>query len=631
MIGRYADLNVYREIFKSHDFYKVMMGSSLIPAALVAQSMEFRLLSFLTLKDLLLLASILINGFPIILNALKGVVNRQVNVDELVSVAVIACVINGNFLEAAIVSAIMVFGTLIEEAVSDSARYAIQKLMEITPETAVIERQGKEVTVQVKDIKKGDVLVVRAGQVIAVDGEAIEGLAAVDESSITGEPIPVKKEHQDRVFAGTVSVDGFLRIQAQKVGQDSTMGKIIQMVNTAEQSKTRSSKIVDQYAAWFTPVILVTALATFLVTRDLTRAITVLIVGCPCSFLLAGPVSTVAAIGRAAQQGILVKGGQYLENIALATTFCFDKTGTITLGKPWVVEIIPLGLWRQDQILARAAAVERKSLHPLALAIVERAEALGCSIGEASQIQSWPGKGISGRVGQETIEILTTGHYAEKGFTTVAVYVDGEIAGYICMEDQARATARPAVQALRNLGIQEIALISGDQDAPVRKVADQVGFKTWASCQSPQDKLDHLAAYGRGKLVYVGDGVNDAPALKASDTGIAMGFKGSDVALETADIVLMNDDLTQLPFLIGLSRKMVKVIKINIAISFGINFLSVAAGAAGLLTPVWGAISHNIGAILVVALASSLRFTNNRPDDKAESFLNKGQIETLNP
>lgn len=610
MIGRYADLNVYQEIFKSNDFYKVMMGSLLIPAALAVQSLEFRVISFLTLKDLLLLASILVNGFPIIINAVKGVIHRQVNVDELVSIALIACVINGNFLEGAIVSAIMVLGTLVEEAVSDSARHAIQKLMEITPETAVIERQGKEMTVPVKEIEKGDVLVVRAGQVIAVDGDVIQGMAAVDESSITGEPIPGKKEEKDKVFAGTICVDGFLRIQAQKVGQDSTLGKIIQLVNAAEQSKTRSSKLVDQYAAWFTPVILAAALITYFMTQDLTRAITVLIVGCPCSFLLAGPVSTVAAIGRAAKKGILVKGGQYLENIAQATLFCFDKTGTITLGTPRVAEIISTGTLDRKQILGRAAAVERKSLHPLALAIVEKAEALGCSIGEANQIQSQPGKGISGRVGQETIELLTTDHFAEKGFTTVALHVDSKTVGYICLEDQARPTARSAVQALRNLGIQEIALISGDQEAPVRKVADQVGIKTWASCQTPQDKLDRLTAYGRGKLVYVGDGVNDAPALKASDTGIAMGFKGSDVALETADIVLMNDDLAQLPFLIGLSRKMVKVIQLNIAISFGINFLSVAAGAAGLLTPIMGAVSHNIGAILVVALASSLRFTN---------------------
>jgi len=306
--------------------------------------------------------------------------------------------------------------------------------------------------------------------------------------------------------------------------------------------------------------------------------------------------------------GILVKGGQYLENIAGATIFCFDKTGTITKGIPAVVEVISCGTLDEQQILSRAAAVERKSLHPLALAVVDRAAALNCPVKEATDIQSAPGRGISGRVDKENIEIMSVDKYGNKGFTTVALVVDGTQAGYILMEDLPRETARAALQAIRDAGISEIVMISGDQEAPVSKIARQVGITSWVSCQKPEDKLKRLAEFGSGNLIYVGDGVNDAPALKASDTGIAMGLKGADVALETADIVLMNDDLTQLPFLIGLSRKMTRIIKINIGISFVINFLSVAAGAAGWLTPVWGAISHNIGSILVVALASSIRF-----------------------
>ncbi|MBU0969639.1 MAG: cadmium-translocating P-type ATPase [Proteobacteria bacterium] len=608
MIGRYADLNVYQEIFKSDDFYRVMAGSALIPIALLLKPVA---VSYFSLADILLLLSVLINGVPIVFNAVKGVADRQVNVDELVSIAVIACVINGNYLEAAIVSGIMVFGALIEEAVSDSARQAIQKLIEITPKTALIEREGKETRVLVADITKGDVLPIRAGQVIAVDGQILTGIIEVDESAMTGEPIPVSRQEKQMVYGGTVCVDGFARICALKVGADATMGKIIRLVEAAEKSKTRSSKIVDQYAKWFTPVILLAALATYFGTWDVTRAITVLIVGCPCSFLLAGPVSTVAAIGRAAKAGILVKGGQYLENIAGATVFCFDKTGTITRGKPFVVKTISRGDLDEQQILSLAAAVERKSLHPLALAIVERAKALDCRELDARDIQSFPGKGISGRVGTQKIEILSCDEFADQGVTTVAVQVDGQAVGYICMEDLPRSTAKSAVQAIRDAGIGQIALISGDREAPVSKVAQQVGITSWASCQKPADKLKRLAAYKNGQLVYVGDGVNDAPALKASDTGIAMGFNGSDVALETADIVLMNNDLGQLPFLIRLSRRMAATIKISIGISFFINFVSVAAGAAGLLTPIWGAVSHNIGSILVVVLAASIRFTKN--------------------
>jgi Zn2+/Cd2+-exporting ATPase len=433
-------------------------------------------------------------------------------------------------------------------------------------------------------------------------------VAAVQEASITGEPIPVRKGVQDRVYAGTICVEGFVRIKTLKVGADATIGKIIQMVRAAELSKVSSTKIVDQYAAWFTPVILAAALATFLMTQDVTRAITVLIVGCPCSFLLAGPVTTVAAIGRAARAGILVKGGKYLENIARATTFCFDKTGTLTTGEPVVAKIVLSEGFSESDLLSRAGAVEKKSLHPLALAIVAEAEKKGVVLKDAVNILSWPGKGISGDVGNETVEITTIETNGDQGYTSVEVLVNRSRAGVISLADQPRHDAAQSIQGIRDTGIQEVAMISGDQEKPVEKVARAVGIHTWWSCQKPGDKLERLRGYGRNRLVYVGDGVNDAPALKAADTGIAMGFKGSDVALETADIVLMNDDLSQLPFLIRLSKTMSGVIKVNIGLSFLINFIAVGAGAFGLLTPVMGAVTHNIGSILVVAIAASVRF-----------------------
>lgn len=608
MIGRYADLNVYQEIFKSEDFFRVMAGAALIPAALAVKPMNIHVLSFISLPDIFLLVSILVNGLPIVIEALKGMTKRQVNVDELVSIAVIACVLNGNFLEAAVVSGIMVFGALVEEAVSDSARHAIRKLMEITPKTALVEKEGREVLLKVSEIQQGDILPIREGQVISVDGEVVDGVAAVQEASITGEPIPVRKEVQDRVYAGTTCVEGFVRIKTLKVGEDATIGKIIQMVRAAELSKVSSTKIVDQYAAWFTPVILAAALATFLMTKDVTRAITVLIVGCPCSFLLAGPVTTVAAIGRAAKAGILVKGGKYLENIARANIFCFDKTGTLTTGEPVVAQIVLAGGYTETELLSLAGAVEKKSLHPLALAIVAEAEKRELPLKDAVNILSWPGKGIAGEVGKELVEITTIDTHGDQGYTSVEVLVNKERAGVICLADSPRQEAAQSIKAIRDTGIQEVAMISGDQEKPVEKVARAVGIHTWWSCQKPENKLERLSGYGRDRLVYVGDGVNDAPALKVADTGIAMGFRGADVALETADIVLMNDDLSQLPFLIRLSKTMSKVIKVNIGLSFIINFLAVGAGAFGFLTPVMGAITHNIGSILVVAIAASVRF-----------------------
>lgn len=376
MIGRHADLSVYRELFRSEDFIKVSFGAFLIPLSFILPKIQIVPSIDLTMLEIALLLSICVNGLPIMLKAGRGVLNKEINVDELVSIAIIACVINGNYLEGAVVSAIMVIGALVEEAVSDSARNAIRQLMEVTPQTTTIERDHREIEVDSKSVRIGDNVVLKAGDIIAVDGTVVEGTTSVDESSITGESIPVQKRKGDQVFAGTLCTNGFIRITADRVGQDSTLGKIIQLIEGAEQQKTRGGKIVDTYAAWFTPVILFAAGVTYLLTWDVTRAITVLIVGCPCSFLLASPVTTVAAIGRAAKAGIVVKGGKYLENIAESRGFFFDKTGTITTGEPEVVAVTTAAGVAESEVVAMAAALERGSLHPLAAAIIKKSRCL---------------------------------------------------------------------------------------------------------------------------------------------------------------------------------------------------------------------------------------------------------------
>lgn len=612
MIGRHADTSVYRELFRSSDFIRVFLGALLIPLSFLLPQIQVVPMLKLGLRDVVLLISIGINGVPIIMEAAKGLVNREINVDELVSIAVIACVINGNYLEGAVVSAIMVAGALIEEAVSDTARNSIKKLIEVTPNTATIEQDGKELLVDVQDITVNSVLVLKAGDTIAVDGTVIEGTTAVDESSITGESIPVSKNKGDQVFAGTICTDGYIKVRADRVGNDSTIGRIIAIVEQAEQQKTKSGKIVDTYAAWFTPAILSAALLTYLLTQDITRAITVLIVGCPCSFLLASPVTTVAAIGRAAKSGIMVKGGKYLENIAEAQAFFFDKTGTITIGAPEVVAITPVQGVTELEVLSKAASIERGSLHPLAGAILKKAAQENLDYAQATAIHTEAGQGISGLVEGVKVEVKTSNAVDESGYSNVDVVVDGKLYGTISFMDQPRAAASSTVQAIRELGISKIAIISGDQASPVRNTAQSVGINEYYASQKPIEKLEKIKAMAGGGVIYIGDGINDAPALKAADTGIAMGLRGADVALETADIVLMNDRLEQLPFLITLSRKMARTIKTNIWLSFAINFIAVLAGSFGLLTPITGAITHNIGSILVVALAASLRFMKEK-------------------
>lgn len=606
MIGRHGNLNVYQEIFKSRDFFRVAAGGMLIPAALALTRAGGLPVLHFSASDLVLMASIAINGVPIMMEAFRGMVKRQINVDELVSIAILACVINGNFLEAAVVSAIMVFGALVEEAVSDSARNAIQQLIKLAPKQATIEKEGLEVRVNVSDIVPGETIVIRAGETIAVDGVIASGATSVDESSITGESIPVVKRVNDPVYAGTLCVDGFIKAEATQVGENSTIGKIIRMVREAEESKTESAGIVDRYAAFFTPVILFVAALTFAVTQDITRAITVLIVGCPCSFLLAGPVSTVAAIGRAAKAGILVRGGRSLEKIATATGVFFDKTGTLTRGEPVVTRLAVEPGFTEKELLSLASAIETGSLHPLAKGIVVKAGKVGCDAQIATAILSEPGRGISGMVGKRRVEIVTSDRWAELGLTAVQVVVDKDTAGYIALQDRPRSSAQQTIQAIRKAGVEDVAILSGDQEAPVKAVADQVGIMEIHSCQKPQDKLAVLSGYPKGNLVYVGDGINDAPALKAADVGIAMGLNGSDAALETADVVLMNDRLDRLPFLMALGKQMSRIIKVSIAISFLINLVAVAAGSLGLLTPIMGAVMHNLGSILVVLLAASL-------------------------
>ena len=617
MIGRHANVNVYKEIFSSKDFIRTAIGASFIPVAYLAGGIGIQRWPAINAMNIFLILSILINGVPIIIEAVKGIAHRQVNVDELVSIAIIACIATGNFLEAAVVSAIMMAGALVEEAVSDSARHAIEALVKMTPDTALLEKNGEELTVKVSRIVQGDILIVKTGGIIPVDGTVIDGACAVDESPVTGEPVPKPKARGDDVWAGTLNTDGFIRVRAERVGGDSTMGKIISMITAAEQSKIESTRLVDRYAGWFTPVILSCALLTLIITQDIERAITVLIVGCPCSFLLAGPVATVSAIGNASKQGVLVKGGIYLENIGRAVGVFFDKTGTLTNGEPVVKEVISAESGINEEFLIQtAAALELKMNHPLARAIIQNAGEWNLTIPDAREIVNIPGRGIRGKVAGQAVEIMTTDKFAEKGDTCVEIKIDQQVAGWICMQDQARASAAKVIGKLKLLGIKDLAVISGDQKAPVKNLCDQIGIDTVWARQSPADKLGLIQGYNKGMLVYVGDGVNDAPALKAADTGIAMGLNGSDAALETADIVLMNDRLDNLVYLFSLGRTMRWTIQICIGISFLINLISVFSGFMGWLTPVWGAVTHNAGSLIVVGLSASIGYFTKKKEDR---------------
>lgn len=627
MIGRFSRLGIHRELIRKIDFYRLALGGSLALAAYLVEGST----ALVSLPAIILaLASVLINGIPIIKGAVEGLVQKKVNVDELVSLAVIASLLEGEYLTAAVVSFVMVLGSLIEEATSESARNAIRSLMEIAPKTATVVTDGESRSVSIDQVRPGDILAVKPGERIPVDGSVTEGMTAVDESSVTGEPIPVEKKPGDEVFAGTVNQGGAIRVMTARVGNDSTLGRVIQLVSEAETHKPRAIRLIDRYARWFTPVILGCAAFAWLITQDSSRAIAVLIVGCPCALILAAPTAIVATIGRLARAGILVKGGRYLEVASKAEVMLFDKTGTLTEGKPEVEDIVPAGGMSTGEVLAQAASVEQNSNHPLAGAILAAASRAGISYIAAEELVTKVGLGVSGRVDGFLVEVGTTylgggsgslppalreslDTFKDRGATTIVVYRDSSPIGVISVSDRVRSDAASTITRLRSMGISRIGILTGDHEKSARLVARAVGLTDAWYGKGPEEKLNKIREYQReGRVVvFVGDGINDAPAIATADVGIAMGAAGTDIALETADVVLMKDSIANIPFLLGLSRRMLKIIVLNIAFGMAFNLVAVLASGFGFLTPIMGAIVHNIGSVLVVLSSASLSFVKS--------------------
>ena len=402
MIGRFTNLGVYRELLRSAEFYRIG-GAGLL--ALAAWLVDFHSAKPSVWGIGLALASVALNGLPIVWGAAIGLWRRKVNVDELVSLAIVASLIQGEYLAAAVVSFVMVAGALIEEATSDSARKAIESLIGLTPQTATrIDGEGLT-TVPIEQVKAGDRLLVKPGDRIPVDGRLLVGTTAVDESALTGEPMPVAKTPGSEVFAGTLNHNGVVEIEALKVGADTTFGKVVALVSDAEASKPETVRLIDRYARWFTPTILACAGLAWAVSGDVGRGITVLIVGCPCALILAAPTAVVAAIGRAARSGILIKGGKYLEAVARADAILFDKTGTLTEGRPKVTEVVTAEGFEANDVLARAAGVERHSTHPLARAVLKAAFYAKVTVAHAEEMMAEIGLGVRARISGRMVEV----------------------------------------------------------------------------------------------------------------------------------------------------------------------------------------------------------------------------------
>lgn len=579
----------------------------------------------------LYLGSAVIGGIPLFLLAGKAVlINHDITAGFMASVAMIAAIIVGEYSAAALVVFMFAIGDWLESLTIARADNALRDLAKLVPATIVVIRDGKEITIPIEHVQLGEKVLVRSGERIGVDGQVLGGSGSVNQSAITGESMPVEKKVGDEVFAGTLNEVGVMEIQVTRLGQDTTLGQIVKLVKEAQKTQAPVQRIANKYARILVPVTFSIAVLVYLLSGDITRSITVLVVVCPCALVLATPTAVVAAIGNAAKRGMLVKSGAVIEQIGKVDVVAFDKTGTLTHGCPVVQSVIPLDGMDENEILGLAAAVERGSEHPIGHSIVLAGQERQVKIAKADNCTVLPGYGITGRVKQSQVVIgnraLLSEHgvawageadgriqsFEAQGQTVIPVAVDGALRGLITLADTPRQEARQAITELKRIGIREVIMITGDNPRTADQIAKELGIDRVFAEVLPQDKLRiirDLQKEGK-KVAFVGDGVNDAPALAAAEIGIAMGLAGTDVALETADIGLMADEIERIPQIIELSRSALRVIRQNVIFSMGMNLLSVVLGGFGIIGPVVGALMHETSALPV--LANSARLINYR-------------------
>jgi len=575
----------------------------------------------------LVIAALVLAAYPIFFRAIKVLFAKRLDADVLVAIAVIAASSVGEFVAAGEVAFIMLLGAQLEEYTIRRARRSLGSLLSLVPLTARVRRDGSETEVAAAEVQVGDIVVVRAGERIPVDGVVHGGMAAVNQAPVTGESMPVDKSEGDEVFVGTLAETGALIVEAQRVGEDTTLARIAQLVEQAHQREAPIQRTLDRAAGWLVPVMLALSVLVFLFTHDTARAITVLIVACPCALILATPTAIMAAISRAARSGVLIKGGQYLEATARLHTIVFDKTGTLTHGEPEVTHVSRFDEHTEAELVAMAAVAEKMSAHPVARAILRKASALGLATEDPSKFQAHHGRGVVAEHNGQKLVVGQTGllsdqsvvmndalqahmakHHGE-GHTTVLVAHDGKVCGTICVSDTVRDRADEAIRDLRDLGVEKVVMLTGDNLRVAMQIAGKLGLDEVKAEVLPEQKAEHIESLkrpGRSGVAMVGDGVNDAPALAVADVGIAMGVNGTDVAHEAADIALMADDLSKIAFAIGLSRHTLWIIKQGLIFALVYNVVMVTLASSGHLHMIGGAIAHQFSSVIVILNAMRL-------------------------
>lgn len=630
--------------------YQKDFNIAAVTAVLILLSVT-KILPYIFSVDSLLIAAI-VGGFPIYEGAIRALfLQRKTKIGLLVTIAMLAAILIGEYLAAAEVALIMLVGELLETYSVRKSSMALENLLLVVPNEArkVISIDDlTETIIHSKDVKIGDLLLVKAGERVPADGKVIAGSTFVDESPLTGESKSVEKFEGESVYGGSLNQFQSIYLEVDKVGEDSLIGRVLKLVQKAQEEKAPMERIIDRVAGWFVPMSVTMALLVLLITKDIVRAVTVLIVFCPCGMLLSTPTAVMTGVGKGAQLGILIKGAQALEAISKVDTIVFDKTGTLTVGKPEIIDISIIDSeWNHDSLLKVAASLEGLSEHHIAKAIVGMAKKRGLTWTSASEWKSVVGVGIDGTINgkrayignENVLENMQEDpsnsfldirkQWDRQGHTTIYVVYDGKLIGMMAVEDPIKEAAKSTVRELREDFTADIQMASGDNKFVAHAIAEKLGIDKVYSSLLPSDKLDIIKSLQeKGKSVLmVGDGINDAPALIQADVGVAMGKAGTDVAIEAADIALLSDDIEKIPTALLLSKRTVGTIKVNLWIANGINVLALAAAAFGVIGPVLAAIIHNLGAIAVVLNSLRLYRFEHVEDQK---YLESGNvIETV--
>ena len=637
-------------------FEFLLTAQSVTVASVLGQPFE--------LADVLFLAAVAVSGYPVVRDGYYSARNRSLDIDLLMGTAILAATGIGYFVEAATLAVLYSVAELLEDYAMDRARDSLRELMELSPDEATVRRDGEEVTVPVDDVDVGETVVVRPGEKIPLDGAVVEGESAVDESPITGESVPVDKVEGDEVYAGSLTEEGYLEVEIASTASESTLSRIIEMVQGAQQKKTETERFVDRFAGYYTPVVVVLAILTAAVPplafgwpwqTWFVRGLTLLVIACPCAFVISTPVSVVSGVTSAAKNGVLIKGGNYLEAMGEVDAIALDKTGTLTKGELAVTDVVPFGDRSEEDVLRYGSGLERRSEHPIADAILARAEEDGVGdLPDPTDFESLTGKGVRAEIDGRTYYAGKPALFEELGFdlsrvrfetdggvvsevpsarsddgdarenalveleregkTVVLVGTETELVGGIAIADETRPAAERTVERLHELGVERVVMLTGDNERTARAIAERVGVDEHRAELLPDEKVEAVgelqAEYG--DVAMVGDGVNDAPALAAAEVGIAMGAAGTDTALETADIALMGDDLSKLPYLYALSHEANSVIRQNIWSSLGVKLLLALGVPLGYVSVAVAVVVGDMGMSLGVT-GNAMRLSRLKP------------------